>query len=145
MNGQLAIEPTKESSFACAEGLLRTVWGHVSKEDAAHAVYYVRWNDTDLGDATFLVAVGDWSEGATERDRDCVAAMARAIDGHLSFMLVDAADTSFADQISLGSMAAADSVRGTPLAAEVFHILDHVLVEDPRVSALRARMERGSH
>jgi hypothetical protein len=56
-------------------------------------------------------------------------------------MLVDAERTSFADQTALGRMMPADEVRGSALAEPVFHILDHVLVEDPRVQNLRQRLE----
>ena len=144
MNQSLEIEPTKASSFQSSEGLLQTVWGHVHQNQSPHAVYYVRWNETHLEEATFVVSVGDWSEGPDEGSRDCVAALARAFKGELSFMLVDAATTSFAEQKFLGNMRRADSVRETPLAQEVFHILDHVLVEDQRVAQLRKRIEAGA-
>lgn len=56
-------------------------------------------------------------------------------------MLIDAFESSFAEQEFLGSKCAASEVRGTELAREVFALVDSVLADDERVGALRARIE----
>jgi hypothetical protein len=137
----LEIEPSKESSLPSPEGLLKTVWGYVYDDGQPSSVYYVRWNDTKLDEALFVVSAGGWKEGEDEASRRCIAALGRAAGEPLSFMLVDAAATSFGAQEGLGRMTSAHEVRGTPLADLVFHILDHVLLDDPRVEDLRRRLE----
>lgn len=136
---QLVVEPTKHSESP--DGRLRTVWGHVYDNDEPRGVYYVRWNQSLLDEATFVVSIGDWSDGATPSARRCVAALARAPEGALELMLIDADATSFADQDFLGHLCMAREVRGTPLADEFFHIIDHLLTDDPRVTELRERLE----
>lgn len=139
MTSRIRIEPTKSSRMEAPDGLWCTVWGHVFTNGEPRAVYYVRYNDTDLELAEFVVSVGEWGEDQGERD--CVTALGKKYEGRLTFMLVDAADSSFAHQAFLGSMKRAEDVRGSELAREVFRILDEVLVQDPRVAALRIRLE----
>jgi|GEM_PF-5933394 len=144
MAERLRIEPGNDSRQEAEGGAWCTVWGYVFDSERAHAVYYVRWNDTLLEEAEFVVSVGPWGEGSGPGDRSCVAALGREHEGRLSFMLVDAARTSFADQAFLGAMCAAGDVRGRDLARAVFRILDEVLVQDDRVAVLRSRIERAA-
>ncbi|HSC88964.1 MAG TPA: hypothetical protein VLC09_16895 [Polyangiaceae bacterium] len=136
----LTIEPTKESELSTDEGLLRTVWGYVYSDDRAHAVYFVRWNDTSLDEAVFVVSVGAWGDGSTSQDRQCTAALGRVHQGQLAFRWIDAGETSFADNDFLGVMRRADDLRESPLADEVSHVLDHLLTDDPRIRDLRERL-----
>jgi len=141
MPSQLHIEPSNDSRHERPDGTWCTVWGYVYGGDSAHAVYYVRWNDSALEEVEFIVSVGEWSEGSGPAARSCVAALGKRYQGSLSFMLVDAGDSSFNDQAFLGAMRSAAEVRGTALAQDVFRILDEMLAQDERVAALRARLE----
>lgn len=141
MSSQIRIEPSKDSRFEAPDGTWCTLWGYVFEDERARAVYYVRYNDTRFEQAEVVVSVGEWGEGSTPEKRDCLAALARKYEGRLAFMLIDAADSSFADQAFLGSMRAAADVRGTDLARRAFAILDEVLVQDERVANLRLRLE----
>lgn len=137
----IRVEPANDSRHDAADGAWRTVWGYVFSENGPRAVYYVRWNDTALREAEFVVSVGEWGEGSGPHERSCTVLVGQKYEGRLALMLVDAAFSSFADQSFLGAMKGAEEVRGSELAREVFRILDEVLVQDERVAQLRARIE----
>jgi hypothetical protein len=141
MSAEIRIEPRNASRAEGAAGFVSTVWGHVFERENARAVYYVRWNEDALEEVEVVVSVGEWGEGSGAEERACVAALGRNHQGRLSLMLVDAERCSFSEHSFLGKMCAAEEARGTPLATEVFHIVDHLLVDDPRVVALRQRIE----
>lgn len=140
MTSHIRIETSKDSRFEGADGTWCTLWGYVFEDERAAAVYYVRWNDTSLEEAEFIVSIGDWA-GSEPLARRCVALLGRKHEDRLSFMLVDAQRSSFHDQAFLGKMQRAVDVRGTALAGAVFRVLDELLVQDERVAALRARLE----
>jgi len=141
MKPRIGIEPGKESRTEAADGTWCTLWGYIFAGDGARGVYYVRWNDTSLNLVEFVLSIGEWGDDTGPDERICVSALGRKHDGRLAFMLVDAAESSFADQEFLGAMRPASAVRGTELAREVFAILDQILIDDERVAELRARLE----
>jgi hypothetical protein len=141
----IRIETSKESSKRTPSGLLRTVWGYIYENEQPGGVYFVRWNDERLEDGlTVLVSVGDWADGAAASSRQAVALLGKEHAGHLAFMVIDAAQTDWAGQEFLGNFRDREGVLGTALAKTVFHYSDHIVLDDPRVAALRARLESAS-
>ena len=52
-------------------------------------------------------------------------------------MIIDASDRSVATSPLVGRALTRDEVIGTPLAADVFRILDAIWLQDNRIAALR--------
>jgi hypothetical protein len=138
----LRIEPTNESELATEEGRLRTVWGFVHENDEPRAVYFVRWNEDDLvSGAIFFLSFGEWHEGGHPGTRRGVGVLAREYEGRLAFMVIDATDTDFASDESLGIPLPRAQVMGTEYATGTFTVLDRIVDEDKRVRTLRDRIE----
>ncbi|HVY57759.1 MAG TPA: hypothetical protein VHA77_07930 [Xanthobacteraceae bacterium] len=85
--------------------------------------------------AAFDLILGKWGDSATRQDRDLVALAFRAGDG---FMVVDAQQrlTPFRD-IAETALKRSD-VIGTPLAPQVFALVDAIWMGDPRLDDVRS-------
>jgi hypothetical protein len=133
------VEPTLHKSHGpCPHcgGEEQTVWGNVYAPSQQRAVYYVRWTaGRRRENITFLVSVGSWTSD-NPSDRRSVGLACRLRRGWPGFMVIDAARTPWGlngDTTVLGRMLPRDEVIGTQLAAEVFQVVDAVIVQDPRV------------
>lgn len=114
----------------------RSVWGYVSRDGAAHAVYFIRWTDGHLDDgAQLAVSVGRWGDGTSGVDRRTVGLECRMGDDRPAYMVIDAASTMWADRELLGEMLARAAVLSDPIRDQVFAIADAVAAEDPRFDA----------
>ena len=124
-----------EESFGhcdCCGRASRTVQGYLQEVDGPSlAVYYVRWTDGHLDEvgADFELVIGAWGDGTSPADRAVVALRYYPDqDGPGSFMVVDAEP--------MPSLAAAalkrDEVIGTPLASQVFAMIDAAWEQDGR-------------
>ena len=139
LSTDLRIEPTQHKSHGrCPHcgGEEQTVWGNVYAGGQPRAVYYVRWTAGRRRDnVTFLVSVGTWASAAPG-DRHSVGLACRLRLGRPGFMVIDAARTPWGlagDETVLGRMLPRDAVVGTPLATEVFGMIDEIIVHDSRV------------
>ena len=82
--------------------------------------------------------IGSWGEGTRPQDRVLVSALYRPTRGGGSFMVVDA-ESRFARKSELcGRAMRRAEVVGTPLAPEVFSLLDAVWLDDSRVAEVKA-------
>ncbi|WP_394659244.1 hypothetical protein [uncultured Novosphingobium sp.] len=99
------------------------------------AAYWIHWTEGHLGEAgaNLDLVLGRWGNDTTPDDRFGVALIHRQLaDGTPSLMVVDAD----ARPIGNGELAAAalsrDQVIGTPLAAQVFDLVDAIYEQDGR-------------
>lgn len=105
----------------------------------AVAAYYVQWTRTRVHDhgANFDLVIGDWGAGTTPQQRCIIAIAFRIIDGQPQFMVIDAADRPVAKDDTLAATALRrNDVIGTPIASEVFAILDAIWLGDERIVEL---------
>ena len=135
----LRVEPTLHKSHGrCPHcgGEEQTVWGNVYAGGQHRAVYYVRWTaGRRRENVTFLVSVGSWTSAAPG-DKQGVGLACRIRRGRPGFMVINAARTPWGlngDATVLGRMLPREAVIGTPLATEVFRMIDAIIVCDPRV------------
>jgi hypothetical protein len=121
----------------CCGNNSRTVWGFVHQGGRTVAAYFVQWTLTRIQDhgANFDLVVGEWGDETSPTDRQVVAVELRIIDGGPQFMVIDAADRQAAMSENLAaSSLRRDQVIGTPLAAEVFAMLDAIWLGDSRLA-----------
>lgn len=130
------VEPGRKSNLApceCCGATTRIVRGFVYKAGTAHAVYLVRWSVGDKRhDAEVAVSIGGWCD-ADQSLRQSVALSLRQMENGPAFMVVDAAQTPWGREKELGEPMERSAVIGTPLASEVFAILDATALQDERV------------
>ena len=122
----------------CCGNMSRTVWGYLSHAENPLAAYYVHWTlgRVDHG-ANFDLVVGEWGEGTSPKDRAVVAVAFRWMSNGPEFMVIDAEGRPAAKAGALADRALRrDQVIGTPLAAEVFAMLDAIWLNDQRIGEL---------
>jgi hypothetical protein len=126
-------DESRQGPCDCCGTFTRTVWGYVAEHSGTRAAYFARWAEghPEHG-ATFLFSVGRWGDGTTPADRVAVALTCVINDGAPGFMVTDAASAPWTDAF-LGRLLERSEVVGTPLAQEVFTMVDAVLAQDPRV------------
>ena len=111
------------------------VWGMVHKGDTTVAAYWVHWTPSHLNElgATLDLIVGQWGDKASADSRVMVSLLHRQQpDGSPALMVIDAADRPAAKgDLARTALARADVV-GTPLAAQVFSLVDAIYEQDRR-------------
>jgi hypothetical protein len=123
---------------SCCGNMSRTVWGYLYHANKPIAAYYVHWTlgRVDHG-ANFDLVVGSWGEGTSSKDRAAVAVAFRQAANGPQFMVIDAEERPAASAGALANRAMRpDQVIGTPLATEVFAMLDAIWLCDPRIGEL---------
>lgn len=132
----LTIEPDGEKFHGacpdCGEAT-RSVWGYVSKDDRARAVYYIRWTDFHLERGAQLgISIGVWGDGSLPVERVLFGVECRIGASGPEFMLVDAETVPWSEHAFLGMGLTRAQALGDARKAEVFEILDLVVDADPR-------------
>ena len=123
----------------CCGTTTKRVWGFIQRDGATVAAYFVSWVEQrpDHG-AGFDLILGKWGPSATNQDRYAVALDHRIVDRSPQFMVVDAQGRL----ASNGDLAAAalkrSEIIGTPLAPQVFALVDAIYLGDARLNELRA-------
>jgi hypothetical protein len=131
----LTIEPDGEKFHGacpdCGEAT-RSVWGYVSTDAAARAVYYIRWTDFPLErGAQIAISIGAWGESSRPVDRATFGIECRVTAEGPGFMLVDAAAMPW-DDAFLGMRLTRPQALADVRKTEVFEIVDRIVEEDPR-------------
>ena len=122
----------------CCGKMSRTVWGYISNERGAEAVYYVQWTlgAVDRHGANFDLIVGEWGE-APNTERQGVSLAFRWGPEGPSFMVIDAETRPLADHTLVGTCLRRDQVVGTPIAKQSFGLVDTIFLMDDRIAELR--------
>jgi hypothetical protein len=137
----LVIEPGENADLGlcpCGCGNMgRSVWGYVSSNNAARALYYARYIDKHQERGVqFLVSIGNWGDSGTAASRRTIAVECRMGDnGRPTFMVVDAATMPWSDEETMGKGLTRDQVMADPVKDEVFPMVDQVSFEDRRIKS----------
>ena len=119
----------------CCGNESRCVWGMVHDGDATVAAYWMHWTVGHLSEpgANLDLVVGQWGDEASADDRMVVSMVHREQqDGSPALMVIDATDRPIAKgELARTALARAD-VIGTPLAAQVFALVDAIYEQDGR-------------
>lgn len=139
--GDLSIEPMGSTDFGpceCCGGTTRSVWGTISRGEAAEASYFVRWTlgEVERHGANFDLIVGRWGDDASNADRFAVALEFRVMDDGPWFMVIDAGTRPVAESDLVGRALRRDEVIGTPLAPVAFELVDAIWMQDERIGEL---------
>ena len=130
---------TSSGHCDCCGTTTRRIWGYIHRGDATVAAYFVGWTEgkPDHG-AAFDVIFGAWGEGTAKQDRSAVALDFRVIDGSPQFMVIDATGRVAADSELVGTALQRNDVIGTPVAAQVFALVDAIYMRDGRLDEVRS-------
>lgn len=134
------IEQTGQSDGCCdcCGGITKRIWGLVNRDGKTLAAYFVSWTTgrPDHG-AAFDLVLGRWGRGASPKDRSGVALDFRPVNGAPQFIVVDAVDRFRSGNDLFKSALQRSDVIGTPLAPQVFALVDAVYLGDPRLDELQ--------
>ena len=137
----LLVELDESVDFACpcCGHPSRAVWGRVSDTTGALATYKIEWTLRDrLHGAHFDLIIGDWDEAATRDNRAGVSLVYRAETERSGFMLLDARDRWSEHRAGIASTTLARTdIEATPVADEVYAIVDAVWMRDGRIDEIR--------
>lgn len=111
----------------CCGTMTKRVWGFVRRESEPVCAYFVAWTEgkPDHG-AAFDLILGKWGDTATKQDRYATALDFRLIDGAPQFMVVDAEERATSGSPLVGTALKRSDVIGTPIAAQIFAVIDAV-------------------
>jgi hypothetical protein len=131
------VEKLDESSghCDCCGHESRCVWGFVSQNDATIAAYWMHWTVDHLADhgAHLDLIIGRWGEDTSSDHRAAVSLEHRQQpDGSPALMVIDPADSAAAKSDLAATALSREEVIGTPLAKQVFDIVDAIYSQDDR-------------
>ena len=120
----------------CCGDLSRLASDMVRLDAEPYAVYQVHWTNRQVGrhGAEFYIILGQWGDGTTAADKFAVALHFFVESDRFGFMVVDADQTPMASHPLVGRALPRESVIDTPLAQEVFKLVDAIWLEDENIS-----------
>jgi hypothetical protein len=124
----------------CCGGTTCRVWGFAYHDGNSLGAYYVTWaiGRPDHGARVDLV-LGHWGDGTTAKDRYVVSMDYRVAEpGGPAFMVIDAQTGSLKDTKLADVLLSRKKIIGTPLATQVFTIVDAIWMKDGRVAEVVA-------
>ena len=132
-------EEMKVSEFGpceCCGDVSRTATGMVRRDGDAYAIYQVVWTAQQIAlhGAEFYIILGQFGDGTTAADKFAVALHYFVEPDRFGFMVVDAHETSIASNPLVGRALRREDVIGTPLAQEVFELVDAIWLEDANIA-----------
>jgi hypothetical protein len=129
--------PIKEQPCATCRGVNRLMHGYVYDSGNPHGIYILEWCDGDHPSrAAFLtVGLGRFEDGTGREDRHSFCIEWTATGMYL-------ADEPARDRPELlGDFLPRDRALAFPDIAAVWHVIDHIVLDDPRAASVRQWLE----
>jgi hypothetical protein len=119
----------------CGEDSM-TVWGWVSKDNAAHAAYFANlMTGHQETSARLTISIGGWGEEDNLAKRNWVFFEARPMGGNYEMMVREPEESLYSGRRILGKPLTRSEVLASPLVQEFFAVADHVAHNDPAVKS----------
>ena len=118
----------------CCGNESRCVWGMVHQDESTQAVYWMHWTVGHLSEpgANLDLILGSWGDDASADDRVLVSLLHREQpNGRPALMVIDAAGRLAKRELAGRALARSDVVD-TPLAPQVFALVDAIYEQDTR-------------
>jgi predicted outer membrane lipoprotein len=136
----LVATPWNESEgiCTCCGNKSKTIWGDISVDETAVAVYFVQWTVASTEHfPNFDFVIGRWGEGASATDRILVSLLFRPGHDGGSFKVIDGGERLPKYSKVCARAMQRSEVIGTPLAGEVFALIDALWLTDTRMREVR--------
>jgi hypothetical protein len=144
---RLAATPWKESGgkCACCGRTSKTIWGDLSQDKTTLAVYYVQWTvESPEHNPNIDLVLGQCGEATVAENRFLVSLLFKPATDGGAFMVIDAEERLQTKRNICGRAMRRCEVVGTPLAGEVFRLVDALWLTDPRMSEMQT-LNNGAH
>jgi hypothetical protein len=126
----------KVKSFRCPHcgEQSMTVWGWVSKDNAAHAAYFANlMTGHQETSARLTISIGGWGEEDNLAKRKYVFIEARPIAGSYEMMVREPEESLYNGKHILGTSLTRSEALASPLMQEFFAVADYIAINDPAV------------
>ena len=134
---EIEFEPPSIELCECCGAETVTLTRFVLEDGSAHAVYYAQYSrGHETGVVSGLVSLGNWSDSATPDERLAFPLQLWASNDNCNVAFVDARDSPWSDVTFMGRLLDREEALAHPWRAEVFHLADRIVRDDPQVKAL---------
>lgn len=129
---------SKTKKCECCDGNTTTLTRFVHEGEGTRAAYLAVFADNHSERVvTMVISIGLWGEQARPEDRAAFTVKLWVADDRFQVAVCDAAESPWQDAPILGRMLDRDEALAHSSVREVFHITDHIVVEDrPIISYL---------
>lgn len=122
----------------CCGKQSNTIWGDLASPTETKAVYFLQWTvDAPEHMPNLDLVLGSWGDGAAASERVLVSLVYQPRQGGGAFMVVSGKGRRADDRSLCGRALERADVIGTPLANEVFSLVDSLWLTEPRIEAMR--------
>lgn len=112
----------------------KTVWGWVSKDNTAHAVYFANlMTGHQEASAGITVSVGGWGEEDPLPERKWVYIEARPTPDSYEMMVREPGESLYKGEPILGTPLTRAEALGSTMIQEFFAVADYIAFNDPAV------------
>jgi hypothetical protein len=126
-------EPDR-SRCDCCGGVTISLTRFVYEDGDAYAIYYARFGEQhEPRVVEAVVSVGEWGEDAGPWDRVAFPLRLRAGESEYQVTVVDAEESPWQGVDLLGRMLDREEALAHERLAEIFHITDHMVVDDEAI------------
>jgi hypothetical protein len=137
----IVIQPDKSNDFGpceCCGAMSRTVWGTLSADGEARAVYYVQWTLGQVArhGANVDLLMGEWGEGSTPEQRVAVSLVYRIGPHGPEFASIDPDDRPHANAGLATHRIPGRHVLGNPVGADAYAFMHAIFGQDERLAEL---------
>ena len=123
----------------CCGKQSKTIWGGLGDSSGTKALYFVQWTvDQPQHMPNVDIVLGPWGEGIAPQDRMLVSLLYQPRLGGGSFMVASGKGRRADDRTICDRALERTDVIGTPLANEVFSLVDVLWLTEPRIEEIRA-------
>ena len=134
---EIGLTEPRYSTCDCCDGKLTNLTRFVSKDDNAFAIYQATFGENHPEKGVLLV-IGiddDWSQSESST-RVGFACWLQKTDEDYRVSVTDKAESPWSNSKVLGRILDREEALAHPLIEEVFHLTDHIIVDDPVIKAL---------
>jgi hypothetical protein len=119
----------------CGEESL-TVWGWVSKDNAAHAVYFANlMTGHQETSARLTISIGGWGDENDLTKRKWVYIEARPVPSSYQMMVREPQESLYSGKPLLGKALTRSEALASPLLKDFFAVADYIAFNDPAVKS----------
>jgi hypothetical protein len=132
----------KIESFKCSHcgEESKTVWGWVSKDNAAHAVYFANLMTGHLeASARLTISIGGWGDEDNLAKRKWIYIEARPTPTSYEMMVREPEESLYNGKPILGTSMTRPEALASPLLQEFFAVADYIAFNDPAVRSYLLR------
>jgi hypothetical protein len=132
---EFEVAEDKASRCHCCGNAGWTGHGFVYRNGDAYAVYYCAWSQAHPERGVSLaIAVGEWDDNSSVRDRTCVGVEAYEGETEVLFRVLDPTESPWPQTDLLGLMLSREEALKSAIIVDIFAIAESIARKHPALS-----------